>query len=487
MKLVADSDGPKPGDLDDWGNPILPPTRDTETREDDEVLPAEARVLEFRRKLDEPEDLEISEDAIALAFTKRHRNDMRYCKQHGAWYEWDGSRWQRDHIDRAFHFAREIARSMGDSKGRICKASVASGVERFARADPAHAITADTWDGDPLRLGTPGGIIDLQTGSLLRPDPSAYITRLTGCTPDARKPKRWLEFLNDATRGDATLIAYLQRMCGYLLTGLTVEHALFFIHGPGGNGKSVFVNILTHILKDYHTTAPIDAFTAGLGNRHPTELAMLQGARGVFANETEAGSQWAEARIKAMTGGDPISARFMRQDFFTFQPQFKLLIVGNHAPAIKNVDEALRRRFNIIPFLHKPTRPDHLLEERMKEEAGAIFGWMIDGCMDWQENGLGRPKAIVEATDDYFAGQDVFGQWLEDACDLGREFSDTPTALFDAWARYSKANGETSGSLKSFSSELANRGFKKGRTMSARLFFGLRVRPISHSDNWHGD
>src|SRR5690606_19855947 len=84
--------------------------------------------------------------------------------------------------------------------------------------------------------------------------------------------------------------------------------------------------------------------------RHPTDLAMLRGARVVIAQETEDGQRWAESRIKALTGGDPISARLMRQDFFTFEPVFKLMIAGNHRPSLRNVDEAVRRRFNLVPF-----------------------------------------------------------------------------------------------------------------------------------------
>ena len=151
---------------------------------------------------------------------------------------------------------------------------------------------------------------------------------------------------------------FLQQMAGYCLTGDISEHALFFVYGTGGNGKGVFLNTVAGILGDYAATAAMDTFTASQGDRHPTDLAMLRGARLVTAAETEEGRAWAESRIKQLTGGDPITARFMRQDFFTFQPAFKLVIVGNHKPVLRNVDEAARRRFNIIPFTRKPPKPD---------------------------------------------------------------------------------------------------------------------------------
>ena len=160
----------------------------------------------------------------------------------------------------------------------------------------------------------------------------------------------WMEFLDTVTGGDADLQAYLQRMAGYCLSGVTTEHALFFLYGTGANGKSVFANTLTAIMGDYATVAAMDMFMATHGDRHPTDMAGLRGARIVTSIETEQGSRWAESKLKALTGGDKITARFMRQDFFEFTPQFKLLIVGNHKPSIRNVDEAMKRRLHMVPF-----------------------------------------------------------------------------------------------------------------------------------------
>ena len=161
------------------------------------------------------------------------------------------------------------------------------------------------------------------------------------------------------------------RCAGYSLTGLTVEHALFFLYGTGANGKSVFCNVVAAIQGDYATTAPMDMFMATTGERHPTDLAGLRGARFVSAVETEQGRRWAESKLKLMTGSDPIKARFMRQDFFEFMPQFKLVIAGNHKPAIRNIDEAMRRRFHMVPFTvtipkaqRDKTLTDRLLAER---------------------------------------------------------------------------------------------------------------------------
>ena len=197
-------------------------------------------------------------------------------------------------------------------------------VERLARTDRRHAAAIEDWDRDPWLLNTPGGTVDLRTGDIKPNDPNDLITKATAVAPGGGCPK-FREFLARVTDGDQDLQAFLQRMAGYGLTGSTREHALFFLYGTGANGKSVFLNTLSGAAGDYHVTAPMEAFIASHSDRHPTELAMLRGARLVTAIETEEGRRWAESRIKTLTGGDPISARFMRQDFFEFLPVFKLM------------------------------------------------------------------------------------------------------------------------------------------------------------------
>jgi putative DNA primase/helicase len=187
---------------------------------------------------------------------------------------------------------------------------------------------------------------------------------------------------------------------------------------------------------------------------------MLKGARLVSASETEEGRAWAESRIKQLTGGDPISARFMRQDFFTFEPQFKLLIVGNHAPVLRNVDEAARRRFNIIPFTHRPVSPDRHLEVKLAGEHGRILQWMIDGCLDWQANGLIRPEVVRAATDDYFDEQDVFGQWLAERCLTSGGKFEAASHLYADWQKFSEEHGEDPGSARQFGGLMAKRGMR---------------------------
>ena len=262
---------------------------------------------------------------------------------------------------------------------------------------------------------------------------------------------------------------------------------MVFLHGGGGEGKSTFLNTVSRIAGDYAVTATMEAFIASRNDRHSTELAMLRGARMVTASETEENRAWAEARIKALTGGDPITARFMRQDNFTFCPQFKLTIVGNHRPTIQSVDDAMRRRFNIVPFTRKPANPDSELPQKLLAEAPAILRWMIDGCIDWQANGLRRPPIVVDATAEYFSAQDMLAQWIEDECDAepGNDWKRATSAdLFASWSAYAKRAGEAPQSRKVFSDALAKKGFVNSRgSGGVRTYQGIRLKPTSDASD----
>jgi putative DNA primase/helicase len=367
---------------------------------------------------------DLTEDGIGLAFAKAHQDLLRYDHSTGRWFQWTGKAWRQDETRLAFSWSRRTCRQLAKEAGTeggqlatLAKAATAAAVERFAQSDPALAVTSAIWDRDPFLLGTPGGTLDLRTAELRDPVREDYITKLTSVTPSVMPDcPLWLTFLDQVTKSDAGLIRFLKQWCGYCLTGDTREHALLFAHGPGNNGKGVFLNIVRAIMGEYARNAAMDTFTASQSDKHPTDLAMLRGARMVTASETEEGRAWAEARIKQMTGGDPITARFMRMDFFEFQPQFKLTIIGNHKPVLRNVDDAARRRFNMAPFLYKPPAKDMELEAKLLKEAPEILRWMIEGCLDWQKNGLIRPNVVVQANGRIFLGtgyrQSVGGRLL---------------------------------------------------------------------------
>jgi putative DNA primase/helicase len=419
---------------------------------------------------------ETSEDKLATAFTHQNSDTLKYCQSAGRWFKWNGRRWIKVEGNYAIHAIRMFVREVTAGAKEHCKASRIKAIETLVRESPQHAVPSSFWDPDPMLLGTPECVVDLRSGNASTPNPDWAITKVTAVGPADGQPEHWLKFLNEATNGDAEMIRYIQQICGYALTGSTKEHALFFVYGPGGNGKSVFLNTVAGILGDYARVSSMETFTASKNDRHPTELAMLQGARLVTASETEEGRAWAEAKIKQLTGSDPISARYMRQDFFEFRPQFKLIIVGNHAPQLRTVDEAMKRRFNILPFIHKPTRPDRDLEQKLQKEWPKILNWMIEGCLEWQKNGLVKPAAVREATNEYFEQQDMFGQWLAECCQLGHHSQERPHILFESWSAFARENGEDAGNSKTFSDALKRQGCSRVRPGGVRYWKGIELR-----------
>lgn len=427
-----------------------------------------------------------TEDALALAFTRRYHRDWRYVAAWGRWLVWDGQRWRNEDTLAATDLIRSVCRQTAlraeDRKvaAKLASSGTVGGVERLARADRRHAATTDEWDADPWLLNTPGGVIDLKTGRTRANDRADRMTKITTATPRGECPQ-WRSFLNDVTGGDQNLQDYLQRMVGYALTGSTREHALFFLYGTGANGKSVFVNTLADILGDYATNAPMDTFMETRTDRHPTDMAGLRGARFVAAIETEQGRRWAESKVKNLTGGDKIAARFMRQDFFEFFPQFKLFVAGNHKPAIRNIDEAMKRRLHLIPFTITvpPEKRDKHLQQKLLAERDGILAWALEGCLAWQRLGrLDPPQQVLDATDEYFEEEDAIGEFLDEDCQQSAVAREAISAIYQRWRERAERRGEYVGTSRWLTQQLINRGFARTRLHGgAKALSGLSLKP----------
>jgi putative DNA primase/helicase len=327
--------------------------------------------------------------------------------------------------------------------------------------------------------------VDLQKGSERAPYQLDYITQKTGCpiAPPGTAHPLWSSFLIRITDHNTELEGFLRRYIGYCITGIISEHVFVFAYGTGANGKGTFINTIVKVLGDYATVASMGTFISSNNESHPTDLAKLRGARLVVAQETQQGREWDEAKIKTLTGGDKITARFMRRDFFDFYPTFKLFIVGNHKPRLSIVDEAMRRRLLLVPFtvqIPKEER-DPELPHKLEKEWPAILRWAVDGCLEWQRIGLAPPQIVRQASDSYFEAEDLLGQWLEEECDVepGNEFKwETVGRLFEAWEAYATPLHEKPGSVKAFSELIQARNFRrctKGHA-KARCFAGIRLK-----------
>jgi putative DNA primase/helicase len=222
----------------------------------------------------------------------------------------------------------------------------------------------------------------------------------------------------------------------------------------------------------------METFVESHGDRHPTELAGLRGARLVVAQETEQGRHWAEAKVKSLTGGDPISARFMRQDFFEVTPQFKLMIAGNHKPSLRGVDEAIRRRIHLIPFsvTIPPANRDLKLFENLKAEWGGILQWAIEGYREWQSKGLAPPQVVLDATREYLNSEDGFTQWREECCEVNPGLFGVGWRLWESWTTWCQRGNERGGTRKAFAETMKKNGHKPGNEQHQRGYAGIALR-----------
>ncbi|MGH8355301.1 MAG: DNA primase family protein [Pseudomonas sp.] len=307
-------------------------------------------------------------------------------------------------------------------------------------------------------------------------------TRLIDINYDAEAVcPAWDTFLREVFLGDEGLIRFVQRAAGYSLTGLTREHVLFILFGLGANGKTTFVGALSELLGPYATTAPPDLLLARRGEHHPTELATLHGARLVTASETGDGRRLAESLVKQLTGGDHISARRMREDYWTFSPTHKLWLATNHKPEIRGTDHAIWRRIRLIPFgatFHPPESgqapaQDPELPDRLRADLPGILAWATRGSVDWQREGLGIADAVRDATAAYRAEMDVLVQWIDDCCVVDRRAEAGATELYRSYVGWCETTGERAESQRSFGARLSERGYAKQPGRKARGYRGI--------------
>jgi putative DNA primase/helicase len=441
---------------------------------------------------------ELSDDTLAIRFVDGHMSFvgdephcyLRWVQMHGRWYMWrsngfQAGRWVPDETLAMWNMMRKFLRveaaglALDKSKvSQLLKSAKVAAVELMARSDLRVAGHPSEFNADLMKLNTLGGLVDLSTGEITRATPADLCSRQTAANPVGDCP-RWKQFLHEVTAGNVEMQKFLQRVAGYCLTGQTVEHAAFFFFGPGRNGKSKFVETLAYVMGDYAKTAAMSTFIASRNEQHPTSIAMLDGARLVIAGETEHGQRFAESKLKQLTGGDKISARFMYRDAFEFKPQFKLLMMGNTQPELQTVDPAIRGRLHLIPFNVRitPDKMDHHLEEKLRAEANGILLWMLEGCLEWQRIGLQPPEIVRDASADYFEEQDSLQQWLAACCDIGPSYRELPGMLFASWEQWATKAGEQVGTAKALMQKLQQADFDKQKQLGFRWRLGLRLKP----------
>jgi putative DNA primase/helicase len=341
---------------------------------------------------------------------------------------------------------------------------------------------------DKYKLNCANGIVDLKTGKMLPHDKSAFMTKNTGISYDPKAScPTWIQFLesvfivDDEVKQD--VIEFLQKSIGYALTGDTSEQVVFFLWGTGRNGKSTFINTVKTLFGDYAKQTNSDTFTTKYNdNGINNDIARLQGSRFVSAVESEDGQRLSESLIKQLTGGEPVTARFLRKEFFEFIPQFKIFFTTNYKPVIKGDDEGIWRRIRLIPFdITIPIeKVDKHLPEKLQDELPGILRWAVDGCLKWQKEGLGEPETVKEATSAYKEEMDLLSNFLNDCCVVHPEARIKLNDLYKTYLDYCDENSEIPLKKVKFSNRLLIRGIEKRKSTGNQTFFfgiGLSTDP----------
>lgn len=379
-----------------------------------------------------PLEFEPTEAGCREFMIHRHKDELRYDAADKLWYFWDRFVWRRDTTLLAESLAVTACHDMfiahrveasEDSKGfspPIDNYKIAMSVLNASKASRELSAPHGGWNPDPWLLSTPGGTVDLRTGELGAASPGDMCNAATTITPafGAACP-RWLAFLRQATGDDDATIRFLQQWCGYCLTGIMSEQVFVFLYGETGSGKGTLITVLRGVWGGFHTTAQPAVFAAPKGafEGHPTIIAELEGARLVTSEEIAKDHVFRQDFIKRFTGAGEINARRIGGNPHSFTPTGKIILVGNSKPDMTDDGGSMARRLIVVPFMNKADPVDPLLDASLREEYPAILAWMIEGCRDWQENGLTRSPTILGVTSDYLQASDLIGRWLDECCE----------------------------------------------------------------------
>ncbi len=433
-------------------------------------------------------------------FVKQADGDLRFLWESGKWLHYNGQFWETDKSGKiASKLAEDTIREMyleayeaEDKKDREALADYARKSESEAKiramlrlAQPVTSISLDELDRDGWLLNVQNGTIDLRTGDLLPHSRDHLISKIAPVNykPDANCSE-WLDFLKMIMDGDDDMLVFLQRACGYTLTGHTDERCLFILHGNGRNGKSTFTENLAYLMGDYASKTHAETLLLKkFGDGIPSDIARLKGARFVFASETAQGRRLNEARVKELTGDkDTITARFLHREWFEFIPNFKLWLHTNHRPTIRGADEAIWDRVRLIPFeVRIPDNkvlPRREVDQVFEAERMGILSWAVQGCLDWQEHGLPSPEAVVKANQIYRDESDILKGFLDEVCTVEPAAEVAKNDLFDAYIEWSKASGERYFLNKNkFGAAMLQKGFDEYReTIGKRRSFWMGLK-----------
>ena len=434
----------------------------------------------------------------AELFAALYGHILRFDHARNRWLIWEEHRWAPDSDGEVRRLAKKAARVRYrtaldiedlDLRGKTASSAVRSESRQrldaclaLARSEHPIADSGMTWDPDPYLLGVANGVVDLRTGMIRSGHPD---DRLTMQVPVQYHVKaecpRWQQFLHQVFQRDGELIGFVQRALGYSLTGSVREQVLFLCHGTGSNGKSVFLDMLRNVLGDYAMNIPFTVLELQQRPSLTNDLASMAGRRLVTSSETNESTRLNEARIKALTGGDPITARFLYSESFTYEPVAKFWLAVNHLPRVRDDSYGFWRRVRVLPFNEQFTGDDadKGLPFKLLEELPGILNWGVQGALNWRLVGLAPPSAVMTATQAYRKDNDELDGFVADCCVVADGVRAEPGHLFSEYQRWSKEQGilerHRLGS-RSFGTRIRERFGDSVSSNGKRYFLGIGLK-----------
>lgn len=456
----------------------------------------------------QPPDYSPSDVGNAERFCDLWGEVTRYDVGRGSWMLWSGTHWEPD--------------AKGDARNRMVKVAkhilnVDAEVHRLASKEPddwdaiqmrklkkegrrlheVHALEAglklascrpelatltSQFDMNPMEFNCLSGVIDLGTGALLPHTPKHLNTHIAPVALAAAgtECRRWMQFIDEVMCGDKELVAYLQRVMGYVLTGRMDEQCFFVFYGCGSNGKSTFINTIRELMGSYAKQVEVSTFMdTGRNDGLRNDLAALAGRRFVVSPEGKQGAALDESTVKAFTGGDALSVRFLHKEYFELQPVGKIVLATNYKPVVRGTDNGIWRRMRLVPFLASfdASQADKGLADKLKAELPAILRWAVEGAKLWHQHGLGAPQAVVKATLEYRSAMDILQTFIDERCEKSHEAKEGSQAMYDAYTAWCASAGiRFPQKQAAFNLQLEERGFLRKKTSAQNVWMGVRLK-----------
>ncbi|PHG60669.1 phage/plasmid primase, P4 family [Bacillus toyonensis] len=470
-----------------------------------EVYISDNSIEDTEEIIDEAPKFHLTELGNAERIAYYHGENVRYCNEL-EWLIWNGKHWQEDSKRQIEAITAKTLRAIyGEAKAtedkyqskmlhdwaKKCERRTIR-INSILDVRPMVSVKKKELDSHSFLFNCDNGAIDLKTGELLPHDRDLLLTKLSPIKYDKNAEcPNWKAFMESifktpAGEPDHELINYLQKAIGYSLTGVTKEQVMFFLFGNGRNGKSTFINIIQDLLGNYGRQTNSDTFLkkrndSGINN----DVARLDGARFVSAVESEEGQQLSEALVKQITGGEKMSARFLRQEYFEFIPEFKVFFTTNHKPIVKGSDEGIWRRIMLIPFTVTIPKDkiDYNLPDKLAKEMPGVLRWAVEGCMKWQAEGLRAPEAVKAATNEYREDMDILAPFIDENCTVNSLVRIEAKSLYENYTKWCYQNNELELKNRAFYRQLEVRGFKKEKgTGNKNFILGITLNKLAGSN-----